>query len=98
MEPLMRTFDQKRFRACVKVYCLCFVALVGLYVVIDAFTNLDEFFEASNTTPELVGNIGHFYLAKMTLFHGRFGVSIGLLAAIFTVVLMTLRPVVKPCS
>ena len=29
-----------------KAYIICFIALVGLYIVIDAFSNLDEFTEA----------------------------------------------------
>jgi len=39
----MRILDQQRYWAFFKAYVICFVALVGLYVVIDAFSNLDEF-------------------------------------------------------
>ena len=39
----MWILDRQRYWAFIKAYIICFVALVGLYVVIDAFSNLDEF-------------------------------------------------------
>ena len=39
----MRILDRERYWAFFKAYVICFVALVGLYVVIDAFSNFDEF-------------------------------------------------------
>ena len=39
----MRILDRQRYWSFVKAYVICYVALVGLYIVIDAFSNLDEF-------------------------------------------------------
>ena len=39
----MRILDRERYWAFFKAYVICFTALVGLYVVIDAFSNFDEF-------------------------------------------------------
>ena len=43
----MRILDRERYWAFFKAYVICFIALVGLYVVIDAFANLDEFSEVA---------------------------------------------------
>jgi len=84
----MRILDQQRFWAFAKAYCICFVALVGLYVVIDAFANLDEFAEISETTVELFKNMGYYYLIKMSMFYDRLCGVIAMMAAIFTVTWM----------
>ena len=39
----MRILDRQRYWAFLKAYVICYVSLVGLYIVIDAFSNLDEF-------------------------------------------------------
>ena len=39
----MRILDRQRYWAFFKAYFICYVSLVGLYIVIDAFSNLDEF-------------------------------------------------------
>ncbi len=84
----MRILDRERFWAFAKAYCICFVALVGLYVVIDAFTNVDEFAEVSESTVELFKNMGWYYLIKMSMFYDRLCGVITMMAAIFTVTWM----------
>lgn len=84
----MRILDRQRYWSFLKAYCVCFVALVGLYVVIDAFTNLDEFSEVSDTTGELFRNMGYYYLIKMSGFYDRLCGVISMMAAIFTVTWM----------
>ena len=44
----MRILDRQRYWAYLKAYVICFVALVGLYIVVDAFTNLDEFLKITS--------------------------------------------------
>ncbi len=66
----MRILDRERYWAFFKAYGICFIALVGLYVVIDAFANLDEFSEvASGVT--LFRYMGRYYLVKLSLFYDR---------------------------
>ncbi len=84
----MSILDRQRYWAFLKAYCVCFVALVGLYVVIDAFTNLDEFSEVSDTPGELFRNMGYYYLIKMSGFYDRLCGVISMMAAIFTVTWM----------
>lgn len=84
----MRILDQQRYWAYFKAYAVCFIALVGLYVVFDAFSNIDEFAEVADSTPQLLANMGRYYLIRMSLFYDRLCGVIGMMAAIFTVTWM----------
>lgn len=83
----MGILDRQRYWAFFKAYVICFIALVGLYVVIDAFSNLDEFAKRAEGL-ELFKVMGQFYLVKMSLFYDRLCGVIGMMAAIFTVTWM----------
>jgi lipopolysaccharide export system permease protein len=84
----MRILDRQRYWAYVKAYIICFVSLVGLYVVFDAFTNLDEFAEIDDGTAGLLRRMGRYYLIRTSLFYDRLCGVIGMMAAIFTVTWM----------
>lgn len=84
----MRILDRQRYWSFLKAYIICFVALVGLYVVIDAFSNLDEFTERTSGTSELLGVMGRYYLVRTSLFYDRLCGVIAMMAAIFTVTWM----------
>src|SRR5919202_3348856 len=81
----MRILDRQRYWAFLKAYVICFVSLVGLYVVIDAFSNLDEFAKRADGAVELVQIMGRFYLVHMSQFYDRLCGVICMMAAIFTV-------------
>ena len=85
----MRILDRQRYWAFLKAYVVSFVSLVGLYIVIDAFTNLDEFLKVSDTTVELFQHMGWFYLVRISFFYDRLCGVITMMAAIFTVTWMT---------
>ncbi len=84
----MRILDRERYWSFVKAYFICFVALVGLYVVIDAFSNIDEFAEVADSTAQLFRNMGRYYLIKMSLIYDQICGIITMMAAIFTVTWM----------
>jgi lipopolysaccharide export system permease protein len=84
----MRILDRQRYWAFFKAYVICFIALVGLYVVIDAFSNLDEFAKRADGAAEMFQVMGRFYLVHMTQFYDRLCGVIGMMAAIFTVTWM----------
>jgi len=84
----MRILDRERYWAFAKAYLISFISLVGLYVVIDAFTNIDEFSEVAESTGELFRVMGWYYLIKMSLFYDRLCGVITMMAAIFTVTWM----------
>src|SRR4051794_23804751 len=84
----MRILDRERYRAYFKAYLICFTALVGLYIVIDAFTNFDEFSKRAEGAVEIFSIMGRFYLVQMSQFYDRLCGVIGMMAAIFTVTWM----------
>jgi lipopolysaccharide export system permease protein len=85
----MRILDRERYWSFMKAYFICFTALVGLYVVIDAFSNLDEFAEVSDSSTVLLfQTMGRYYLIKMSLIYDQICGIITMMAAIFTVTWM----------
>jgi lipopolysaccharide export system permease protein len=84
----MRILDRERYKAYFKAYAVCFTALVGLYIVIDAFSNFDEFSKRAEGVVETFTIMGRFYLIHMTQFYDRLCGVIGMMAAIFTVTWM----------
>ncbi|WP_435018992.1 LptF/LptG family permease [Tundrisphaera sp. TA3] len=84
----MRILDRERYWSFVKAYFICFVALVGLYIVIDAFSNIDEFGEVADSTGQMFRNMGRYYLVKMSLIYDQICGIIAMMAAIFTVTWM----------
>jgi len=84
----MWILDGQRYWAFLKAYVIVFIALVGLYVVIDAFSNLDEFTEVTEGLGELASFMGWYYLLRMSLFYDRLCGVIAMMAAIFTVTWM----------
>jgi lipopolysaccharide export system permease protein len=84
----VRILDRQRYWAFLKAYVICFTALVGLYVVIDAFSNFDEFTKRAQGAVAIFGVMGRYYLVHMTEFYDRLCGVIGMMAAIFTVTWM----------
>jgi lipopolysaccharide export system permease protein len=81
----MRILDRQRYWAFLKAYAICFTSLVGLYVVIDAFSNFDEFTKRATGASELFEVMGRYYLIHMSEFYDRLCGVISMMAAIFTV-------------
>lgn len=84
----MQILDRQRYWAYLKAYVICFVSLVGLYVVFDAVSNVDEFTKVACGTVDLLNRMGRFYLIRISLFYDRLCGVIGMMAAIFTVTWM----------
>jgi lipopolysaccharide export system permease protein len=84
----MRILDRERYWAFLKAYVICFVSLVGLYVVIDAFTNFDEFMEVSDGTLDMFRRMGWYYLIRLSPFYDRLCGVLTMMAAIFTITWM----------
>ena len=84
----MRILDRQRYWAFLKAYVICYVSLVGLYIVIDAFSNLDEFAKRAEGVVEMLMVMGRFYLIHQSLFFDQLSGVIGMMAAVFTVTFM----------
>ncbi len=85
---MVRILDRQRLWAFTKAYFTCYTSLVGLYIVIDAFSNLDEFMKRADGFSELVNVMGRYYLVHQALYFDQLGSVIGMMAAIFTVTWM----------
>lgn len=70
-----------------KAYFVCLVSLLGMYVVIDLFMNLDDFTQNSNFADSM-RYIGTYYVCKVTQIFDRLCEAVALLAAMFTIAWM----------
>src|SRR5262249_1234802 len=86
--PDVRILDRQRYWAFLKAYLTCYVSLVGLYVVIDAFSNIDEFMKRCEGFSELMKAMGRYYLIHQAAYFDMLGGVISMMAAIFTVTWM----------
>jgi lipopolysaccharide export system permease protein len=84
----MRILDNQRYWAFMKAYFTCYLSLVGLWIVIDAFSNLDEFMKRAEGFAELMNVMSRYYLVRQALYYDYLGGVIGMMAAIFTVTWM----------
>lgn len=78
----MRILDRQRYWSFFKAYLICFVSLVGLVIVIDAFANVDEFSEVASGK-KLLSNMSRYYLVRMSLYYDLLSGVIGMMAAVF---------------
>jgi lipopolysaccharide export system permease protein len=84
----VRILDRQRYWAFVKAYFTCYLSLVGLWIVIDAFSNFDEFTKRAEGFGELMSAMGRYYLFHQALYFDLLGGVISMMAAIFTVTWM----------
>ena len=61
---MFTTFDRYLLGRLLHTFVVLFVSAYGLYVVIDLFTNIDDFQENSASTPELFGQIAIYYVYR----------------------------------
>lgn len=78
--------DRYVLREFVRVFLICFLSLAGLYIVFDAFANLDEFMRYSEKNGSLLGCMGEYYFYRSIFFFDRTSGILTLIAAMFTVV------------
>lgn len=85
----MRIFDRYLVGLYVKVLLIWFFSLAGLYVVIDAMGNLDEFASyGKRTEGGIFLVLADYYSARMLWFFDRTSGMLAMLAAIFVATLM----------
>jgi lipopolysaccharide export system permease protein len=84
---MIRILDRERYWAFIKAYVICFVSLIGLYIVIDVFANFDEFAQRASGMALLQAMV-RYYLVHSSQFYDRLCGIISMMAAIFTVTWM----------
>jgi lipopolysaccharide export system permease protein len=80
--------DRLLFRTFLRAYLICLVSLLSLYVVVDLFTNLEDFANKARGLREVLVLVGRYYGYKVAQIFDRLCEAIVLLAAMFTVAWM----------
>jgi lipopolysaccharide export system permease protein len=80
----MKLLDRLLLRNYLKAYLICLVSLLTLYVVVDLFTNLDDFSEHHKTLADVLKHIGTYYGFKVAQIFDRLCEAIVLMGATFT--------------
>ena len=81
----MHLLDRMLIRSYLKAYAVCLVSLLSLYVVIDLFTNVDDFADQHRGLAPILKHIGVYYGYKLAQIFDLLCEAIVLLAAMFTV-------------
>jgi len=81
----MRILDRVMLSSFLKAYLICLVSLLSLYVVIDLFTNLDDFAQHTTGFIPILQNIVRFYGYKVAQIFDRLCEAVVLLAGAFTI-------------
>src|SRR5262249_27259949 len=82
---MFKLLDRLLVRSYVKSYLICFVSLIGLYVVVDLFTHVDDFMQKQTDFWVVTQNILQFYGYGIIQIFARLCEMIVLLAAMFTI-------------
>lgn len=84
----MYLLDRLLIRNFVKAYIICLVSLLTLYIVVDLFTNLDDFADNQTRLGDYIQRIVLYYSVKLAEIFDRLCEPIVLMAAAFTVAWM----------
>lgn len=82
---MLKLLDRQLFLAYIKAYLICLVSLLSLYIVVDLFTNIEDFAQNNGGLGAVLRHIGTYYGYKVTQIFDRLSEAIALLAAMFTV-------------
>ena len=85
---MIKLIDRQLVLGYFKAYFVCLSSLLSLYVVVDLFTNLDDFAGKNSNFVQVIQHIGTYYGYKITQIFDRLCEAIVLLAAMFTITLM----------
>ncbi len=81
----MTIIDRYIVRLFAKVLVICFLSLTGLFVVIDAFGNLEEFINYSSVKGSLLAVLCEYYGPRVLSFFDRTCGLLALIAAMFAI-------------
>ena len=84
----MRLLDRTLFFAYIRAYLYVLVSLLSLYVILDLFTNIEDFAQHVHGLPAVVEHIARYYGYRVLQYFDRLCEAITLLAAMFTVAWM----------
>ena len=77
--------DRYMLRQFVQVLIICLLSLIGLYIVIDAFSHLDHFIDYAGKHGSLIKIMGEYYAYRGIAFFDRTSGVLTLIAVMFTI-------------
>src|SRR5687767_12649615 len=77
--------DRYLLRQYFQVLAICFLSLIGLYVVVDAFGHLDHFVDYADERGNLLGIMASYYGYRSIAFFDKLSGVLALVALMFTV-------------
>jgi lipopolysaccharide export system permease protein len=81
----MKLYDGVMVRGYLKAYLVVLVSLLSLYIVVDLFTNFDDFAGAHHGLLRVLKRIGTYYGYRITNIFDKLCEAIVMLAAMFTI-------------
>src|SRR5208337_3848956 len=85
---MFKLLDRQLIMSYLKAYVICFVSLLSLYIVVDLFTNIDDFTQGHRGLLDVVRHITTYYGYRSAQIFGQLSEAIVLLSAMFTVAWM----------
>jgi lipopolysaccharide export system permease protein len=82
---MLTIIDRYLLRQFVQVLVICFLSLIGLYIVIDAFGHLDHFVDYAEKNGNLLATMASFYAYRAIMFFDRTSGVLTLIAVMFTI-------------
>src|SRR3954463_2351774 len=73
------------FAAFLRAYLICLVSTLSLYIIVDLFTNVDDFFGTNRPALQVAQHILTYYGYRSVQYYDRLCEALSLLAAMFTV-------------
>ena len=85
---MLKLIDRQMIRGYFKAYAVCLSSMLSLYIVVDLFTNLDDFTHHGHALKTTIHHIVTYYAYKIPAIFDKLCEVIALLAAMFTVAWM----------
>lgn len=92
----MTTFDWYLLRRYLQLCLIFFLSAYGLYVVIDGFSNVDEYQKNGSGTLEVLVNMGKFYWLHVPVFLDMVGNIISIIAIMAVFALIYKKSEIQP--
>jgi lipopolysaccharide export system permease protein len=77
--------DRMLFASFLRAYLICLVSTLSLYIIVDLFTNIDDFFGTNRPAIQVAQHILTYYGYRSAQYYDRLCEALSLLAAMFTV-------------
>jgi len=77
----MSTFDNYLLKKYLHTYCVLFISIFGLYIVIDCFTNIDAYQEGAEGFGDVLKSMGSYYIYQSLVFFDMIGSVLAVIAA-----------------